>query len=397
MEKQCEKSLNIKLKNKEKIVVGKLKVFNEFFLIVILSLFLTNNYSRTLSLILVLIGAVNIYKNKEYKWKGIEKYILVYFGIQLVSLIFSVNFYHSLKEYYRHLYMLIPLFTVTQIGLNYKDKIKVLDISMGLVTIYYFVYVNLQKYGIVDKLSETSIRYYGFGNHTIVKYAFVIGIITLYYWFKILKKKEIKKKILEIIMLLFNIYLIILSGTRGAWLGITGAIVIMYILNSEGLIKAIKRVFIWGIAIIGVNIIAFKFGFLKFFEKRVLSIGNVVTDTSNTARIEMWGIAYKYFKERKITGHGYRPRLWYEISSGHKFDHPHNDYCQILVGSGILGLASYFFMMLGLLYKGIKNIKESIWLYILGIIIFILIYGLVETLIQLSIGINIFIFIISLV
>ena len=378
-------------------MVGKLKVFNGFILVIILSLFLTNNYSRLLSLILVLIGAINIYKNKEYKWKGIEKYILVYFGVQLISLVFSIDFHQSLKEYYRHLYMLIPLFTVTQIGLSYKEKIKVLDISLGLVTLYYFVYVNLQKYGIVDKLSEGSIRYKGFGNHTIVKYAFVIGVITLYYWFKILKKKELKEKILEIIMLLFNIYLIILSGTRGAWLGIIGAMIIMYILNSEELIKAIKRVFIWGMAIIGVNIIAFKFGFLKYFEKRVLSIGNVVTDTSNTARIEMWGIAYKYFKERKTIGHGYRPKLWYEISSGHKFDHPHNDYCQILVGSGILGLVSYFFMMLGLLYKGIKNIKESIWLYVIGIIIFILIYGLVETLIQLSIGINIFIFIISLI
>lgn len=379
-------------------MVGKLKVFNEFILIVILSLFLTSNYSRTLSLILVLIGAVNIYKNKEYKWKGTEKYILVYFGIQLISLVFSIDLHRSLKEYYRHLYMLIPLFTVTQIGLSYKEKIKVLDFSMGIVTLYYFVYVNLQKYGIIDKLPHTSIRYRGFGNDgTIVKYAFVIGVITLYYWFKILKKKELKKKILEIIMLLFNIYLIILSGTRGAWLGIIGAMITMYILNSEGIIKAIKRVFLWGMAIIGVNIIAFKFGFLKYFEKRVLSIGNVVTDTSNTARIEMWGIAYKYFKERKTIGHGYRPKLWYEISSGHKFDHPHNDYCQILVGSGILGLVSYFFMMLGLLYKGIKNIKESIWLYVIGIIIFILIYGLVETLIQLSIGINIFIFIISLI
>lgn len=376
----------------------KLKKISMILLTVILAFFLTSNYSRSLSIILLIIGGMNIYKNKSYKFKGIEKYVLVYFAVQLLSLFFCVDLHRSLKEYYRHLYMLIPLFTVSQIPFKFKEKIKILDISTGIVTLYYLIYINLQKYNLIKRLPGNYIRYRGFGDDgTIVKYAFIVGVITLYYWFRILEKKDIKKSFIEIFMLLGNIYLIILSGTRGAWLGIIGAMIVMTILNSDNLINGIKRSLLGLGIFIGTNFILFKLGMFKYFEKRILSIGNVVSDKSNTARLEMWGIAYEYFKKRKLIGYGYRPDLWYKVSFGSKFDHPHNDYFQILVGSGILGIISYFYMMFGLLYRGIKNIKEDLWLYVVGIIIFILVYGLFETLIQLSIGINIFIFILSLV
>lgn len=375
----------------EKIKNNKEDSIISIIIVISLLLLITNKISRVVNFIWIFLGIYYIIKNKGFKKTGIEKYVCIYFLSQGISLIWAVNFQESGHEYYRHLYGIIPIFTITQIPFLKKISLKCFDFIFGIVTIYYFIYVNLQYLNIVKKVFNSN-RVVGFTDGSIVKYAYVIGVILIYYFYKILIKEKSK---FDILLFLMNVYLLLLSQARGAWLGVVSSLIVMYIIyNNNNIKKSIKNI-LKIIGIIGIGIYLLKKNkLILLFLKRFESIGNIKTDMSNVARIEMWKDAILKFKETKGLGLGYKNNLGYMTSVG-KYDHAHSDYFYILSSTGVLGILGYFYFLIGIFMTCLKYRKENLNFYILGVVVFLSVYGLVEVLIQTSITLTLSMFIIS--
>ncbi|MFA7673428.1 MAG: O-antigen ligase family protein [Clostridia bacterium] len=96
--------------------------------------------------------------------------------------------------------------------------------------------------------------------------------------------------------------------------------------------------------------------------------GNLV-DEYGSNRVYAWRVIYSFFKEKPIIGHGpdtvmdlwMREEYVYSMQKYNTyFDKAHNDYLQVLVTTGILGLVSYLTFQFSLLIRSFKKFNDPL-------------------------------------
>ncbi|MGL5049340.1 MAG: hypothetical protein ACRC6E_01740, partial [Fusobacteriaceae bacterium] len=107
-------------------VYKKLEILAIVTILVSLLSLLTHSYFRSLSFLWLLVGVLFI-KRDGYKKTGLELPILLYLVSLFISLIAPLDFKHSYKEIYRHLYGFLAPFTISQFVIEDKKKKKFLD------------------------------------------------------------------------------------------------------------------------------------------------------------------------------------------------------------------------------------------------------------------------------
>ncbi|MGL5203432.1 O-antigen ligase family protein [Cetobacterium sp.] len=360
-----------------------------------LLIFLTRSYFRALSFMWILTGAIHI-KRFGYRKTGMEISSLIYIGALFLSLTFALDAKYSYKEIYRHLYGFIPLFFLTQVYIERKLKEQLTNVICLVMTLYFFVLnilITLQK--LPTKSHGRAVPL----NIMPVEFCFLAGVALIYMFAYYLKCENKNEKYLNLLAVILMSYVIIQTKTRGAWLGLIGALAVIYILNS----KEVKK------AIITISAAIFSSGFLfyifRFNSKiapiynRVLSIANTKTDVSNGARLVAWKLGLDRFLEKKLTGWGYKVKMIYEtgaLGANQRLEHPHSDYISYLVATGVIGLFSYLYFMFVVAKKALSNKDDIFWLSMLGIVVYIMIYGTVESLFQVTNSLFLFLFFLSL-
>ncbi|TDX59245.1 O-antigen ligase family protein [Orenia marismortui] len=197
---------------------------------------------------------------------------------------------------------------------------------------------------------------------------FIIFLVVYLLWGKVNKLKKVIILLLGITMFIF----LVLTKTRGAWLGFTGGLSVLAWLKD----KRIIIVFL----IILVMLSLFLPGQFTNIAKSIIDIKN---NPSNLTRIALWQTSWRIFKDHPINGIGWggfkryyksnfeKYPVKYEVTEtrekGHienlkKFDHVHNNFLQFLVQAGIIALLSFIILMffiLELLYKGYYDLEEN--------------------------------------
>jgi O-antigen ligase/tetratricopeptide (TPR) repeat protein len=161
---------------------------------------------------------------------------------------------------------------------------------------------------------------------------------------------------------------LLLSGTRGALVGIVGGVflsALAYIIFTPS-----KKIKIFGSLIVGFFVAVYVL--LSVFNshlpegsqfKRLFNLN----DSNTQARLIQWKVALTGYKERPVLGIG--PENYYYISNKYYnpeifkydrswFDKPHNYLIEILVTTGAVGFFAYLGILLSIiwaLYKGYKN------------------------------------------
>ncbi|KKS07516.1 MAG: O-antigen polymerase [Parcubacteria group bacterium GW2011_GWB1_41_4] len=196
---------------------------------------------------------------------------------------------------------------------------------------------------------------------------FLNGILFLSYsGFKVAEKKDYQgnSRFLFLGAAIFSLILVILSGTRGAWIGVASGLVLF-----AGLVLIFRRgkYFRLGLSVLLVLIIIFaSLRFLPqvwekispFFASRIYGLWEIPTP-----RLIVWGIGWNAFLEKPILGWGLENFIYafnqhfipdihtYEMSI---FDRPHNKIIDLLNSGGILGLSSYLSLFAVLGWQGLK-------------------------------------------
>lgn len=351
-------------------------------LVSLLSL-LSHSYFRGLTVLWLVVGGLFI-KRDGYKKIGLELPILIYVITLFVSLLSPLDFKHSYKEIYRQLYGFIAPFMIGQFVIDEKKKVKYIDVLMKGVTIYFFIKTNLMIFELIP--SQFRQRYVALPINP-VEFSYIVGVIALYGWVVFLKEENKYKKALNASFFLAILYVILQTKTRGAWLGLSASLAIVYILKNERLVKNILKTIL---SFLGLGIIVYSFRkniFIMKYYNRLMSIMNTKNDYSNTSRLIAWKIGVERFKEKPLTGWGYKVKNPYPTGPGganQVLDHPHNEYVAFLVGGGLIGLVGYLYLMISILIKSIKNKEGICWLTMVGLVSFTMTYGVVEALFQVT-------------
>lgn len=338
-------------------MMDKIKEFTEknlYMLFLSLYMFVVTVFPKANStawVLFILIPAlVNIKKN-GYKKTGFEWVILFFLISIFISFIGTPLEYvkFGFKELEKPMKFLSLVLLIPQMFSLKKDLIekKLVYIFLG-VLILYSIFVYFGSKGIFLNYDNKGNSYRLTGGYQISSYSGILMIINLYYLRTILCSKKYIEKAIFIISLI----LLVLTNSRGAWLGALSMYGLCLLLEHR---KNIFKISIVVVVLSGVlwNINTPK---IKFYKKRLISITDTKKNWSNRGRLDMWKKSIPIIKENPINGIGYRTggREVVDFFNKKKIGivHFHNMIIDIFAGAGILGVLSYLFIYL----KSIKNI-----------------------------------------
>ncbi len=285
--------------------------------------------------------------------------IIIYGILILISTITSIHPSGSFRDLAIHFTAMGFVFIIVN---NIKTKedfnklVTFLVIAATLVSLYglyqYKIGVAVEE-GWIDAMRNPGVNfrvYSVFGNPNILaEYLIMIIPISLsLFWYS----KKIHKKGIFLITSLILIIVLVLTLSRGGWVGFAFGMFIFMILIEKKLLLAAIPIALLGLNFLPSNII-----------NRLLTIGSL-EDSSNAYRVKLWELTLDIIKDNWLVGvgFGYIPlRITFERYTGTKLAyHSHNTYLQTIAETGILGLI-VFIILIFVLYKyAIKRlIKEE--------------------------------------
>lgn len=305
-------------------------------------------------------------------------------GIYLLALIaatvFSPNPYLSFwgdAERMMGLFSTLHFFALFLIGTTlFKDK-KELRL---LITVFVGVSLIVCLYGILQRLGFTSIKP---GSSRILATMGNAGVLAAYLIFGLFLSIYLaltdSKNILKIIFgsaTLIHLIAVILSGTRGAYLGvITGFLVAISII----IYKAKEKKKLRQGMIIAIILLAVLYGFLfisknqewvknNYYLSRLTSFS--LSDVTVKTRLMSWQWGLKGFYDKPILGYGFEnfaipynknfQAEYYNYSPTKPyFDRAHNIVVELLATTGIIGFISYLLILVAVFYCLIRVYKDK--------------------------------------
>lgn len=191
-----------------------------------------------------------------------------------------------------------------------------------------------------------------------------ISLLTLCYGFYLNKKISY----LIILLSLLNIFLIILHGTRGAWIGVPIALLIIFLFYRKSRRKIIFTSLILILPVLTVVLIPnspLQKRLSQFHYDQMQIIENQNYNTSTGTRLALWNFAIEEFKKQPLTGVGFT-KVKEDICEAHREGtigectyHTHNIFFQFLAAHGILGLTSLLIIILAPFTFFLKLFKED--------------------------------------
>lgn len=278
--------------------------------------------------------------------------IIIFLLITFFSVLLSINFRESIAEWIR----LLNIFSLFVLGFlltdNAKDlsKIVILAISSSIIPSIFATIQFFSKTGLSIPLEGIYNRIYGtFSHPNLFAYYLIIPIVLSLFKFLSGNKKRIPN-LIALLIFLFLTTLLILTYTRGAW------IVLIFIITIIG---AFRYSYLLPILF---SVIILAYLIVPPIQNRARALININEHSSVQWRINLWQDSLKIAKEKPILGFGtgvasqiIRERRGKEFGSSN----PHNDYLKILLENGLLGLISYFILIMSIFLKLFVYFKKS--------------------------------------
>ncbi|HWY38806.1 MAG TPA: O-antigen ligase family protein [Bacteroidia bacterium] len=196
--------------------------------------------------------------------------------------------------------------------------------------------------------------------------------------FLFLKRFTYFQKLIAVFCLVVICTAVVFSFTRGAWVGLAAAVVLLVFL----LLKIKFRTIIITVASLGVLFLVFQTQILILLNQNntasgndasqnVESISNIKTDDSNIERLNRWSCAIKMFQQRPLVGWGpgtymfqYAPfqktseKSLISTNAGTN-GNAHSEYLGPLSEQGVLGLVGVLALLITVFNIGFKTVYNA--------------------------------------
>ncbi|WP_427340374.1 O-antigen ligase family protein [Caloranaerobacter sp. DY30410] len=326
---------------------------------------------------------------QDFKKSVFGVFIFVLAFVMLISTLTSYNPQGSFRDLVIHFSSLGFLIVVVNNIENKKQLNSILTLfvfTAVLVAIYglyqYKAGIKLDKAWVDVSINpDINTRVFSvFGNPNILAEYLIMSIpisISLF-WFT----KKLLKKLIFLVSSLILIVTLILTFSRGGWLGFAFGLLIFVILVEKRLLLSLIPAGVLAIFIMPSSVI-----------HRITTIGNL-SDSSNAYRIKVWTITLDIIRDNLITGvgFGYIPfrETFVKYIRTMNVYHAHNMYLETLAEMGIGGFV-LFILFIFIIYKYaiitlIKNNDRYLKTIIAGVLAglsSVLFHGLFENILYL--------------
>lgn len=259
--------------------------------------------------------------------------------------------------------VIIFIFTLIEEKIKSPRMIKKIlflyEIGIFFMMGYLYLNFDLRKFQLAQFGLETTGNWNG--NDVALKIA--VGISILLYLRDVTRKKFFK--IGAVIAILISFYFIVMTGSRKGIIMSSLTIVLYYILKTPK--RTIKNILMSIFILCFIYILIMKNSILyEIIGWRIEGMLALITsnsqnmDSSANIRMMYIKIGIDAFKKSPLLGYGVgNYHLINIINTGHD-TYSHNNFIELLVGTGIIGFVAYYWIYFYLIYKFLKklNIKK---------------------------------------
>ena len=297
----------------------------------------------------------------------LNKPLLVFVLANAAAVIMSVNFSSSAMPFFSKTLEYLIIFFMVVDTINTKKRIRnvfaVIILSAFFISIdagaQYFRGVSFLRghpmYG--PRLTASFRNPNDFGGWLVIMVFIILGL-----FLNRQKGKILLKKIGLTVLFFFLLICLVLTYSRGAWIGfLIGLIIVIGY-------KIIR--FPWKIKGLSILLII-AFGIGTFFllpstmQQRIESVGNV--REASPMRLTLWREAWSIIKDFPVFGAGLNTYM--EVSSGYSAPgggqgiyYPHSAYLHMAAEIGLVGLACFLWVLVRffrLMVRGLKERRDS--------------------------------------
>ncbi len=341
-------------------------------------------FFRTLIEIIFIFYLLLVFLNSRYfpKISPLLLVVSVFVGILILTSLTGINPYRSFfgdperaEGVILHLHLLAFFLIIISVFNKKEEWFKLFKITV-LVSGFSSLAGILQKLGISSfygtslpgRISGTLSNPDFFGPYIVL--AIFLGLFVL------LSEKEKKWRIVWKSILVLNCLTLILSGTRGAWVGFgVGAAFLFcfWFFRYSDLSQKKRKIILFTILFLSIFVLLItlnqdRIGLEEnFFFQRFYSFFNPLE--SLASRIDVWEIAVNAWKEKPILGWGpesfsfvfdkyFKADYLQHMPESMYFDYPHNKVMELMTGTGLLGTLGYFSIFVVLFYLIFRYVKS---------------------------------------
>ncbi len=286
--------------------------------------------------------------------------IILYLLVIIISTITSIKpgMDGSLRDLALHLGGLSFLFVMVNTVKTKEDFNRIMSFLLAaasLVALYglyqYVVGVELDAAWVdVENNPDLKTRVYSVFYNPNILAEYLIMLIPLavgLFWFT----KKLAKKIFYLAIVLIMSLALILTMSRGGWLGFAFSALIFIILIERRLLLSIIPISLAGVFFLPQSII-----------NRILSIRNVA-DSSNAYRLKLWEITGDIIRDNPIAGVGFGHIPFKETFETYirtmPTYHAHNTFLQVAAEIGLTGLLAFVLFLFVTFKYGVKILNKS--------------------------------------
>lgn len=381
-------------------------IFINILLVILSSTFAQSDTIGYFAIFTMVLTSIKLFTKNGEKiiFNKSDTFLLLYFLFILISLAGSSLFMLSLKGFFKYFIYLGFYISFVHYLKNNKDKLKYILLAIAFCVFAESLIALKQNFLSVSEISgwqdmtrlnpeEVMTRVYGsikpynpnlFGGYLLATLPTSLILI-----FLPLLNKHYKTAILGLFFFIFSISALVMTGCRGAYLGLFVELILFAILTYKFLKPFYKKIFLLLSSI--TTLLATVFVLMtSSLKARILSIFAMRSDSSNSFRFNVYNSCIEMFKDNWLLGIGLGNQNFREIyglymKTGFDALSAYNIYLEIAVESGIFALLAFLGFITCIIIKAIKFINkenhfEAIYISIALISIAgMLIHGIVDT------------------
>jgi O-antigen ligase len=289
------------------------------------------------------LGRIFITKSVRLKYTSLEWAFAAYIAAELLSLVFSINVPQSII----YLKRILLIAAVYLVAFNVdSDKLfkRMILIFVASITLY-------SIWGVLSWVNNPQLRVRHLQNSMTAGGITMIGAVACVVL--LTKLGSTKWKYLCAAAALVNSVCLILTNTRGSWLGFIIGVLFAFFYTNKKLLILVP---VLAAAFYFLSPPAFKYHAQGFFDPNMPTISK---------RLIWWRAAWEIFKDHPITGIGdvgtseifrqYAPPE-YKGSVGHF----HSNYLHILATLGVIGFTAFMFMIVRIFIEFLRILRSSL-------------------------------------
>lgn len=288
-------------------------------------------------------------------------WILLWAGTTAVSLIYSINTSYTFTALLTILARGAAVYLIISKVETKEQLVKLLKIFIDVVTVnllYIFTRVDVTTLG-VSRIGANTIESDSMWNSNSIGTVLAIAVAIIFILLKYKQFEGVRKKIAYLQLIAFAI-VTALCGSRMALFIMVGIPLLIYLFSAKSNIPG-KKIAVIAVVLIAVywlimNVPVFYSVLGSRVEKLFLFFeGETVSDGSINSRKKLVEYGMRWFSEKPLFGYGMYTFMHLSKSYFSYAWYAHNNYVEVLVGTGVVGFVAYYWYYIHVLFETIKR------------------------------------------